>query len=87
MANVAVTGASGFIGSNLVCRLREEGHTVVEVGHRLRDGALQGILAGTDLVGATVTRLVVRIESCTFVAGDPHSHDITGTLIVMGTLD
>jgi len=44
-------------------------------------------LAGTDLVGATVTRLVVRIESCTFVAGDPHSHDITGTLIVMGTLD
>lgn len=44
-------------------------------------------LTGVDLVGATVTRVIVRIDSCTFVPGDPHSRDIAGTLIVMGTLD
>ena len=44
-------------------------------------------LAGTDLVGATVTRLVVRIDTCTFVAGDPHSYDVTGTVVVMGKVD
>ena len=50
MARVAVTGANGFIGKNLVLRLREQGVDVVPIGHDLDVDVMAGLLAGVDHV-------------------------------------
>lgn len=48
MARVAVTGANGFIGKNLVLRLRELGTDVIPIGHTLNVDAMAELLAGAD---------------------------------------
>ncbi|WP_337172045.1 TIGR01777 family oxidoreductase [Gemmatimonas aurantiaca] len=66
---VAVTGASGFIGSELVTRLRADGHVVVRIGRSegmdvpwdpargvLDAGALEGLDAVVHLAGAPIAR-------------------------------
>lgn len=50
MTAVAVTGAGGFIGRNLVMRLRELGHGVSAVPHDGSDKALLAALAGAEVV-------------------------------------
>ena len=50
MATVAVTGAGGFIGKNLVVRLREAGHAVVSIGHDLSVMDMVVNLANVDFV-------------------------------------
>ena len=50
MTTIAVTGASGFVGSNLVVRLNELSLTVVPVAHDLDDAGLQAAMATADLV-------------------------------------
>lgn len=50
MTAVAVTGASGFIGRNLVLRLRELNHSVVGVPHGVDDAALLSAIAGAEVV-------------------------------------
>jgi nucleoside-diphosphate-sugar epimerase len=50
---IVVTGASGFIGRNLVARLMDEGRTVVAPGRtelQARDGSLQRSLAGAHCI-------------------------------------
>ncbi len=50
MTTVAVTGASGFIGKNLVTRLRELSFDVVGIPHDLERSALASALGQADLV-------------------------------------
>jgi UDP-2-acetamido-2,6-beta-L-arabino-hexul-4-ose reductase len=50
MTAVAVTGASGFIGRNLILRLRELNHSVISVPHAADDAALLSALAGAEVV-------------------------------------
>lgn len=50
MATIAVTGANGFIGKNLVVRLSEVDHQVVEIGHELDVDAIAEKLGGADFV-------------------------------------
>lgn len=50
MTRIAVTGASGFIGSNLTVQLRERGFDVVPVGHELGPAQLHAALEGCGLV-------------------------------------
>ncbi len=50
MTIVAVTGASGFIGRNLVLRLRELNHTVVSIPHTADSGAIGAALAQAEVV-------------------------------------
>jgi UDP-2-acetamido-2,6-beta-L-arabino-hexul-4-ose reductase len=50
MTVVAVTGASGFIGRNLVLRLRELNHSVASVRHGADAAALVSALAGVEVV-------------------------------------
>ncbi|MBE0580199.1 NAD-dependent epimerase/dehydratase family protein [Devosia sp.] len=50
MTVVAVTGASGFIGRNLVLRLRELNHKVVSIPHQADDAALLAALGGAEVV-------------------------------------
>jgi UDP-2-acetamido-2,6-beta-L-arabino-hexul-4-ose reductase len=50
MTAVAVTGASGFIGRNLVLRLRELNHSVVSVPHAADDAALLSAISGAEVV-------------------------------------
>lgn len=48
---IAVTGASGFLGANLMLRLRERGHeNVLAVDHRLDGAQLARVLRDVDLV-------------------------------------
>lgn len=47
---VAVTGSSGFVGQNLVLRLRELKHDVVTIPHRASDEELQTALTAADIV-------------------------------------
>ena len=47
---VAVTGANGFIGSNLVVRLREAGHRVDSIGRGAAEGDVREKLAEADVV-------------------------------------
>ena len=54
MARIVVTGASGFIGTRLVERLRSEGHEVTVLLH-LREAADQS-LEGLPLIRADVTQ-------------------------------
>ncbi len=51
---IAITGATGFIGTPLVARLREVGHTVLEIGRAKRTGPQPDIMwdASTQLDGA-----------------------------------
>lgn len=46
--NVAVTGASGFIGAALVRALRRRGHHVTAVSRTARDGAPEGLVLVQD---------------------------------------
>jgi UDP-2-acetamido-2,6-beta-L-arabino-hexul-4-ose reductase len=50
MTAVAVTGAGGFIGRNLVLRLRELDHRVVALPHDTDDAGLLTALAGVEVV-------------------------------------
>lgn len=50
MTAVAVTGAGGFIGRNLVLRLRELNHRVVTIPHGADDAALLAALGGAEVV-------------------------------------
>lgn len=50
MSRIAVTGANGFIGKNLVVRLREAGHEAVGLPHDADAAALGALLAGADRV-------------------------------------
>lgn len=50
MVRVAVTGANGFIGKNLVLRLREQAIDIVPMGHDLDLNTMVGLLAGVDHV-------------------------------------
>lgn len=50
MATIAVTGANGFIGKNLVVRLSEIDHQVVKIGHDLGVDAIAEKLGGADFV-------------------------------------
>lgn len=47
---IAVTGANGFIGKNLVVRLREEGHEPVAIAHGLDAATLAALLADIGAV-------------------------------------
>lgn len=47
---IAVTGANGFIGKNLVVRLRETGHEPVPVAQGQDAATLAGLLAAVDAV-------------------------------------
>lgn len=50
MTRIAVTGASGFIGSNLTVQLRERGFDVVAISHHLDAAQLLEALRGCELV-------------------------------------
>lgn len=50
MTAIAVTGAGGFIGRNLVLRLRELNHRVVGIPHTADSAALLSALAGAEVV-------------------------------------
>lgn len=50
MSRVAVTGARGFIGKNLVLRLREVGHEVIPITHDADNHGLLTSLSGADVV-------------------------------------
>ena len=50
MKTIAVTGANGFVGSNLVVQLRERGFAVVPVPHTASEASLQTILMPADAV-------------------------------------
>lgn len=50
MTAIAVTGASGFIGRNLVLRLRELKHSVVSVPHAADDADHLSAIAGAEVV-------------------------------------
>lgn len=50
MSKVAVTGANGFIGRNLVLRLNEAGHDVVQIAHDLNVDALAEKLSSVDFL-------------------------------------
>lgn len=50
MLTIAVTGANGFIGKNLVVRLGETGHQALPMARDLDVGALAAQLAGADFV-------------------------------------
>lgn len=50
MPVVAVTGANGFIGKNLVLRLREQAIDVVAIGHDVDVAVMAERLAGVDCV-------------------------------------
>lgn len=65
MVSIAITGARGFIGSNLSVQLREHGFTVVPVPHEADD--LESILVAADAVAhlAGVNRPEDEIEFAT----------------------
>lgn len=50
MPVVAITGANGFIGKNLVLRLREKSIGVVTIGHELEVAGMAELLVGVDCV-------------------------------------
>jgi UDP-2-acetamido-2,6-beta-L-arabino-hexul-4-ose reductase len=50
MLTIAVTGANGFIGSNLAVQLRERGFTVVPVPHESDDEGLLAALGSAEAV-------------------------------------
>lgn len=50
MARVGVTGASGFIGKNVMVRLREAGHDAVALPHDAEASVLAGLLTGVERV-------------------------------------
>lgn len=50
MSTVAVTGASGFIGQNLITHLGEQGFTVLPIAHQSDDEELLAKLMQADLV-------------------------------------
>lgn len=50
MTTIAVTGARGFVGSNLVIRLKEQGLTAIAVPHDVDQAGLGEALARTDFV-------------------------------------
>jgi UDP-2-acetamido-2,6-beta-L-arabino-hexul-4-ose reductase len=50
MKTIAVTGANGFVGSNLVVQLRERGFAVVPVPHTASEANLQTILMPAEAV-------------------------------------
>jgi UDP-2-acetamido-2,6-beta-L-arabino-hexul-4-ose reductase len=47
---IAVTGANGFIGSNLVLRLKEAGHEVAPIGRDTDLGAAERAIAAADAI-------------------------------------
>ena len=61
---IAITGATGFVGSHLTNRLVEEGHEVVRLARRARSVA--GEIVTTDLSG--VNQLTEAFASCHAVA-------------------
>ena len=62
---IAITGATGFIGSHLANRLSSEGHEVVSIDRRKRSTA-PGNVVGTDL--SDVTQLINAFKGCDAVA-------------------
>ena len=50
MTVVAVTGAGGFIGRNLVLRLREQDHRVTSIPHETNEANLLAALEGVQIV-------------------------------------
>lgn len=50
MTSIALTGANGFIGKNLLVRLQEQKISVVAIGHDLEGRDLQDALAGARAV-------------------------------------
>ena len=66
---IAITGASGFIGKNLMVRLREARHDPIALPHDLDEAALRDLLADAEAVVhlAGVNRPEVEAE---FVAGN-----------------
>ena len=70
---VVVLGGSGFLGSHVVRRLREDGHAVVSVARRVRDGDVGD--AGRRVVDlfaedAPLTSLLDGADACIHLAGD-----------------
>jgi UDP-2-acetamido-2,6-beta-L-arabino-hexul-4-ose reductase len=49
-SNVAVTGAKGFLGSNLVCRLNEQGYDVLAISRETDRAEASARLAAADVV-------------------------------------
>jgi hypothetical protein len=56
--NIAITGASGFVGTRLSERLRSEGHSVkaISLRNNLDPGDLEGTTAVVHLAGETVAQ-------------------------------
>ena len=56
--NIAITGASGFVGSRLTDRLRREGHSVraISLRNELKPGELQGMTAVVHMAGEPVSQ-------------------------------
>jgi UDP-2-acetamido-2,6-beta-L-arabino-hexul-4-ose reductase len=50
MTNVGVTGARGFIGSNLMVRLAERSIPAIAIPHEASDAELDRLLSGVDIV-------------------------------------
>lgn len=63
-ARIAITGAAGFIGSHLASCLRSEGHNLVLLGRRNREGANNFVTA--DLTDAAI--LASAFSGCDAVA-------------------
>jgi UDP-2-acetamido-2,6-beta-L-arabino-hexul-4-ose reductase len=84
MSTIAVTGARGFIGSNLVVHLRELGHAVNPIPHDADDAALRAALGGADAVIhlAGVNRPHDEIEFTTGNAG--MTERLVGALTALG---
>jgi nucleoside-diphosphate-sugar epimerase len=85
VAEILVTGASGFIGSHLVPRLRAEGHHVVAV-----DSSAGDVADASTWESLPRTDVVIHLAARSFVPDswrDPAAYIRSNTLGTVGALD
>jgi uncharacterized protein YbjT (DUF2867 family) len=83
MTTIAITGATGFVGTALVERLKTHGHTVKGLARNRGSGTLEGTVAGDVRDSAAVAELVRGCDAVIhFAPGVTAGDDVVDGILV-----